>query len=165
MKDHEVPFKNAVKDENGYATILVRFNEDYIPVKGKPLPLVKEEAPELDEIKRINLTRWLLKDIPEITELIGEICGDGYTTMLYWNGNEGAWKFWDDCLNGFDEDDFDEDEFDDILEKLEDKIDKLEDVLYKPHVDELGNMGDESVHCVYLGNSDVKLWDDIEIPQ
>ena len=46
MKDHEVPFKNAKKDRNGYATILVKFGEFYVPVKGKPLPLIKEEAPE-----------------------------------------------------------------------------------------------------------------------
>ena len=156
MKDHEVPFKNAKKDRNGYATILVKFGEFYVPVKGKPLPLIKEEAPELKEIKRVNLTRWNLKDIPEISKLIGVLCGggEGYTVMLYWNGNECVWKFWYEGLGGIDNDD------DDTLEKLDEKIEELEDSLYKPHEDHAGNMGDENVHCVYLGNSNVKLWDD-----
>ena len=98
MSNHEVPFRNAKKDRNGYATILVKFGEFYVPVKGKPLPLIKEEAPELKEIKRVNLTRWNLKDIPEISELVGVLCGggEGYTAMLYWNGNECVWKLWDD---------------------------------------------------------------------
>lgn len=158
MKDHEVPFKNAKKDRNGYATILVKFGEFYVPVKGKPLPLIKEEAPELKEIKRVNLTRWNLKDIPEISELVGVLCGggEGYTEMLYWNGNECVWKFWDEGLGGIDNDD------DDTLEKLDEKIEELEDShsLYEPHEDRAGNMGDENVHCIYLGNSNVKLWDD-----
>lgn len=156
MKDHEVPFKNAKKDRNGYATILVKFGEFYVPVKGKPLPLIKEKAPSLEEIKRINLTRWNLKDIPEISELVGVLCGggEGYTEMLYWNGNECVWKFWDEGLGGIDNDD------DDTLEKLDEKIEELEDSLYKPHEDHAGNMGDEEVHCIYLGNSNVKLWDD-----
>lgn len=156
MSDHEVPFKNAKKDRNGYATILVKFGEFYVPVKGKPLPLIKEEAPDLKEIKRINLTRWNLKDIPEISELVGVLCGggEGYTEMLYWNGNECVWKFWDEGLGGIDNDD------DDTLEKLDEKIEELEDSLYKPHDDHAGNMGDEDVHCIYLGNSNVKLWDD-----
>ena len=134
----------------------MKFGEFYVPVKGKPLPLIKEEAPDLKEIKRINLTRWNLKDIPEISALVGILCGEslGYTTMLYWNGNECVWKFWDEGLGGIDNDD------DDTLEKLDEKIEELEDSLYKPHDDDAGNMGDENVHCVYLGNSDVKLWDD-----
>lgn len=156
MIDHEVPFKSAKKDRNGYATILVKFGEFYVPVKGKPLPLIKEEAPSLEEIKRTNLTRWNLKDIPEISKLVGVLCGggEGYTAMLYWNGNECVWKFWDEGLGGIDNDD------DDTLEKLDEKIEDLEDFLYKPHDDHAGNRGDEDVHCIYLGNSNVKLWDD-----
>lgn len=156
MSNHEVPFKNAKKDRNGYATILVKFGEFYVPVKGKPLPLIKEEAPELKEIKRVNLTRWNLKDIPEISELVGVLCGggEGYTEMLYWNGYECVWKFWDEGLGGIENDD------DDTLDKLDEKIEELEDSLYKPHDDHAGNMGDEDVHCIYLGNSNVKLWDD-----
>lgn len=158
MSDHEVPFRNAKKDRNGYATILVKFGEFYVPVKGKPLPLIKEEAPELKEIKRVNLTRWNLKDIPEISELVGVLCGggDGYTAMLYWNGNECVWKFWDEGLGGIENDD------DDTLEKLDEKIEEFENSgsLYEPHEDRAGNMGDEDVHCIYLGNSNVKLWDD-----
>lgn len=156
MKDYEVPFKNAKKDCNGYATILVKFGEFYVPVKGKPLPLIKEESPSLKDIKRINLTRWNLKDIPEIAELVGNLCGgeDGYTTKLYWNGNEVAWKFYDECLGGID------DESDEAIDELDRKIDKLDKTLYKPHDDHVGNMGDENVHCVYLGNSGVELWDD-----
>lgn len=156
MTNHEVPFKNAKKDRNGYATILVKFGEFYVPVKGKPLPLIKEEAPSLKEIKRINLTRWNLKDIPEISKLVGVLCGGckGYTEMLYWNGNECVWKFWNGCLGGIDNDD------DDTLEKLDEKIEELEDFLYEPHEYRAGNIGDEDVHCIYLGNSNVKLWND-----
>ena len=157
MVCHEVPFKDAKKDCNGYATIHVKFGEFYVPVKGKPLPLIKEEAPDLKEIKRINLTRWNLKDIPEIAKLAGNLCGgeDGYTTMLYWNGSEVAWKFYDEGLSGIDDDESDE-----VIKELNRKIDELDKTFYKPHDDNAGNMGDEDVHCVYLGNSDVKLWDD-----
>ena len=153
---HEVPFKDAKKDCNGYATILVKFGDWYVPVKGKPLPLIKEEAPDLKEIKRINLTRWNLKDIPEIAKLVGNLCGgeDGYIAMLYWNGSEVAWKFYDEGLGGID------DESDEVIDELNRKIDELDKTLYKPHDDNAGNYGDESVHCVYFGNSDVKLWDD-----
>ncbi len=158
MKDHEVPFKDAKTDRDGYAIIIVKFGEWYVPVKGKPLPLIKEEAPDLKEIKRVNLTRWNLKDIPEVANKVGVLCGgsSGYTTMLYWNGNECAWKFWDEGLGGIDNDD------DDTIDWLNEKIEELEDTkaFYKPHVDESGNMGDEDVHCIYLGNSNVKLWDD-----
>ena len=156
MSNHEVPFKNAKKDHDGYATILVKFGDWYVPVKGKPLPLIKEEAPDLKEIKRINLTLWNLKDIPEIAELVGNLCGgeDGYTAMLYWNGGEVAWKFYDEGLSGID------DESDEVIDELNKKIDKLDKTLYKPHDDNAGNIGDEDVHCIYLGNSDVKLWDD-----
>ena len=153
---HEVPFKDAKKDCNGYATLLVKFGDWYVPVKGKPLPLTKEEAPDLKEIKKINLTCWNLKDIPEIAKLVGNLCGgeDGYIAMLYWNGSEVAWKFYDEGLGGID------DESDEVIDELNRKIDELDKTLYKPHDDNAGNYGDESVHCVYFGNSDVKLWDD-----
>lgn len=156
MKNYEIPFNNAKKDADGYATLLVRFGEWYVPVKGRPLPLIKEELDEetdLNEIKRINLTRWNLKDIPEIAKLVGNLCGeDGYTAMLYWNGSEAAWKFYDEGLGGIDDDS------DEILEKLDKKINKLDKTFYKPHDDHAGNRGDESVHCVYFGNSDVDIW-------
>lgn len=156
---HEVPFKDAKKDCNGYATILVKFGDWYVPVKGKPLSLVKDELDEetdLNEIKRLNLTRWNLKDIPEIAKLVGNLCGgeDGYIAMLYWNGSEVAWKFYDEGLGGID------DESDEVIDELNRKIDELDKTFYKPHDDNTGNYGDESVHCVYFGNSDVKLWDD-----
>ena len=156
MPNHEVPFNNAEKDCDGYATILVKFGEWYVPVKGKPLPLIKEEVPNLKEIKRINLTRWNLKDIPEIAKLVGNLCGgeDGYTAMLYWNGSEVAWKFYDEGLSGID------DESDEVIDELNRKIDKLDKIFYKPHDVCIGNMGNEDVHCIYLGNSNVKLWDD-----
>lgn len=76
MTNYEVPFKNAKKDHDGYATILVKFGGWYVPVKGRPLPLVKDELDEetdLSEIKRINLTRWNLKDIPEIARLVANL--------------------------------------------------------------------------------------------
>lgn len=156
MKNYEIPFNKAKKDVDGYATLLVRFGEWYVPVKGRPLPLIKEELDDetdLDEIKRINLTRWNLKDIPEVAKLVGNLCGgDDYTPMLYWNGREVAWKFYDEGLGGID------DESDEILEKLDKKIDELNKTFYKPHDDYAGNHGDESVHCVYFGNSDVDIW-------
>lgn len=153
---HEVPFKDAKKDCNGYATLLVKFGEWYVPVKGKPLPLIKEEVPNLKEIKRINLTRWNLKDIPEIAKLVGNLCGgeDGYTAMLYWNSREVVWKFYNGCFGGID------DESGEVIDELNRKIDKLDKTFYKPHDICTGNMGDEDVHCIYLGNSNVKLWDD-----
>ena len=158
MPNHEVPFNNAEKDCDGYATILVKFGKWYVPVKGKPLPLIKEEeeVPDLKEIKRINLTRWNLKDIPEIAKLVGNLCRgeDGYTARLYWNGNECAWKFYDYNLSGIDDDS------DEVIDELNRKIDKLDKILYKPHDDNAGNTGDEDVHCIYLGNSNVNLWDD-----
>ena len=157
MPNHEVPFNNAEKDCDGYATILVKFGKWYVPVKGKPLPLIKEEeVPDLKEIKRINLTRWNLTDIPEIAKLVGNLCRgeDGYTARLYWNGNEGAWKFYDYNLSGIDDDS------DEVIDELNRKIDKLDKILYKPHDDNAGNTGDEDVHCIYLGNSNVNLWDD-----
>lgn len=156
MKNYEIPFNKTKKDADGYATLLVRFGEWYVPVKGRPLPLVKEElddGTDLNEIKRLNLTRWNLKDIPEIAKLVGDLCGEnGYTSMLYWNGSEAAWKFYDEGLGGID------DESDEILEKLDKKINKLEKTFYKPHDDHAGNRGDESVHCVYFGNSGVDIW-------
>ena len=157
MPNHEVPFNNAEKDCDGYATILVKFGKWYVPVKGKPLPLIKEEeVPDLKEIKRINLTRWNLTDIPEIAKLVGNLCRgeDGYTARLYWNGNEGAWKFYDYNLSGIDDDS------NEVIDELNRKIDKLDKILYKPHDDNAGNTGDEDVHCIYLGNSNVNLWDD-----
>ena len=74
--------------------------------------------------------------------------------MLYWNGSEVAWKFYDECLSGID------DESDEVIKELNRKIDELYKTLYKPHDDSTGNYGDEFVHCVYFGNSNVKLWDD-----
>lgn len=158
MKDHEISFKNAKKDRNGYATIIVVIDEYYIPVKGKPLPLIKEEAPDLKEINRLNLTRWNIKDIPEIARRVGNLCGGakGLTAMLYWNGSETAWKFWNEGPSNVVKDD------DDTVDWLDYKIEDLEDegAFYKPHNDNEGNMGDESVHCVYDGKSGIPLWND-----
>ena len=50
MTDHEVPFKNAKKDRNGYATILVKFGEFYVPVKGRTGHLIKEKYRSMKEI-------------------------------------------------------------------------------------------------------------------
>jgi len=157
MKNHEISFKNAKKDKDGYATILVKFGEFYVPVKGKPLPLDKKEEDNYgdeDEINRLNLTHWNLKDIPEIAERVGVLCGEGYDDVLYWNGNETAWKFYYDGLGGIDNDD------DDTIDWLDSKIEDLEDSLYKPHDDHAGNMGDEDVHCIYDGKSGISLWND-----
>ncbi len=154
MKNYEVPFKDAKKDKDGYATLLVDFSGYYVPVKGRPLPLSKDVIKEagLDEVKRLNLTRWELKDIPEIAKLTGTLCGKSLDAMLYWNGYVTAWKF--------DEAEYppyvNEDRID-VHAALFPKIDKLETVFYKPHEDHTGNYGDESVHCVYFGNSDVDI--------
>ena len=157
MKNYEIPFNNAKKDSDGYATLLVEFGDWYVPVKGRPLSLVKDELDEetdLSEIKRLNLTRWNLKDIPEIAKLVGNLCGgeDGYTAMLYWNGAEATWKFYDEGPGGID------DESDEVINELNKKIDMLDKTFYKPYDDNTRNYGDESVHCVYFGNSDVDVW-------
>ena len=157
MKNYEIPFNNAKKDSGGYATLLVEFGDWYVPVKGRPLSLVKDELDEetdLSEIKRLNLTRWNLKDTPEIAKLVGKLCGgeDGYTTMLYWNSREVVWKFYVECFGGID------DESDEVINELNKKIDMLDKTFYKLHDDNTGNYGDESVHCVYFGNSGVDVW-------
>lgn len=162
MKNYEVPFKNAKKDRDGYATILVNFGEYNVPVKGKPLPITKDETtPTLKEIKRINLTCWNLKDIPEIAKIVGDLCGcdEGITTLLYWNGYDCVWKLWSDDEN-LPEPEIENDDDDEVMDLLDEKIEKLENNLYEPHdTDNYGNFGDPDVHCVYLGNSDVKLFE------
>lgn len=147
MKNYEVPFTLAKKDKDGYATLRVKFDGGrYVPVNGRPLPLDKDETPEREEVNRLNLTRWHLKDIPEIAKLVGSLCGNSKncTRMLYWNGGERAWKFYDDDPVAKIKSNTN-----DIIKKLNEKIADLENVFYKPHVDEEGNHGDDSVHAVY----------------
>jgi hypothetical protein len=43
---------------------------------------------------RINLTKWVLKDNPEVANRIGKYANDE-EYVLYWNGAEGAWKFYE----------------------------------------------------------------------
>ncbi len=147
-KNYEVPFKAAKKDKDGYAALLVRFGDEYVPVKGRPLPLSKAIITNigLDEIKRLNLTHWELKDIPEVAKVLGKICGNKLDTMLYWNGYKSAWEF---------DDELDHTLYKDcdylymVPQELLAKVDKFASECYAPYEDSTGNYGDASVHCVY----------------
>ena len=154
---YEVMFKDAKKDKNGFAKILVRFGDFCVPMLGKPVALVKDDIAEVSdckkdaaaEINRLNLTRWVLKDIPAVAKVLSESLANGKESWLfYYNGAEGTWKFWDAPFAGIDEG-ANADEFDEKLDKLDSIIDSVEDDLYCPHIDKLGNYGDESVHAVY----------------
>lgn len=172
-KNYEVPFKDAKLDKHGYTMLVVKVGEWYVPAMGKPESFTAYDrchmllACNTADIKRLNLTNWILKDIPEIAKLTGKLFNPYHAEALYWNGNEAAWNFYDEGLGGLD------DESDEVIDKLNDFIDWHDGDLYKPHVDREGNCGDESVHCVYFGNSDVtcfsdcsdeivESWDDID---
>lgn len=163
MKNHEVPFNDAKKDGDGFAKILVRFGDWAVPILAKPELLTKDDIDavledkdssrneKIEEVKRLNLTRWILKDIPEVAKLTSKLADGKASWLFYYNGNEGTWKFWDAPFAGIDEDG---DDFDEKIVKLDKLIDKMEDELYCPHLDHEGNYGDESIHAVYA--SDLK---------
>lgn len=156
--NYEVPFSNAKKDPNGYAKLVVKVGEWYVPALGKPVSFTAYDrchallGTDIADIKELNLTKWDLKDIPEIREWTGKLFG--CECILYWNGNECAWKFYEDSFGGIDDDS------DEVIEMLDDYLDEHDSEFYKPHDDHAGNFGDTGVHCVYFGNSDVRIFSD-----
>lgn len=157
MKNHEVSFNEAKKNKDGFTKILVRFGDWYVPMLGKPLPLTQDDKTESGgehEITRLNLTRWILKDIPEVAKLVSYLADGKESWLFYYNGAEGTWKFWDAPLAGIDESGED---FDEKIDKLNEMIEEMDDELYRPHYDQTGNMGDENVHAVYDAGLNVVL--------
>lgn len=162
-------FKDAVVDNEGFAVIRIRLGDLYTYVKAKPMPLEKsdvttlvddEDENSIGEVCRINFTRFLFKEIPEVNAIfdISKYINFGSDEfVLYWNGAEAAWKFdWDASLNAklecqlgeiYDMS-YDDDE---LFLKLDEEFDKLQiiETCYKPHVDAEGNYGDEGIHAVY----------------
>lgn len=154
---HTIKFNTAKKDNDGFAKLLVKFGDWYIPMLGKPVPLNDEDAKFImdeceeernlvEEIKRLNLTRWILKDIPEVAALIGNLADGTASWLFYYNGSEDSWKFYDGHFAGIDEDG---DDFDERIDKLDELIDMWDSELYRPHNEGVGNYGNETVHGVY----------------
>lgn len=140
MKNFEHKFADAKKDKNGYTKIRIRLydNAEYICVLAKPMPLTKSEIDiySLEEVLRLNLTKFELKNIPGTEKLYGKIEGDWF---MYFNGAECAWKFYEEVL-AIDDDDL----TDKQIQLLAD-----EEPWFEPHNDGAGNYGDWSVHAVY----------------
>ena len=140
MKNFEHKFADAKKDKNGYTKIRIRLydNAEYICVLAKPMPLTKSEIDiySLEEVLRLNLTKFELKNIPGTEKLYGKIEGDW---LMYFNGAECAWKFYEEVL-AIDDDDL----TDKQIQLLAD-----EEPWFEPHNDGAGNYGDWSVHAVY----------------
>ena len=140
MKNFEHKFADAKKDKNGYTKIRIRLydNAEYICVLAKPMPLTKSEIDSysLEEVLRLNLTKFELKNIPGTEKLYGKIEGDWF---MYFNGAECAWKFYEEVLT-IDDDDL----TDKQIQQLAD-----EKPWFEPHNDRAGNYGDEDVHAVY----------------
>ena len=140
MKNFEHKFADAKKDKNGYTKIRIRLydNAEYICVLAKPMPLTKSEIDRysLEEVLRLNLTKFELKNIPGTEVLYGKIEGDWF---MYFNGAECAWKFYEEVLT-IDDDDL----TDKQIQQLAD-----EKPWFEPHNDGAGNYGDWSVHAVY----------------
>ena len=140
MKNFEHKFADAKKDKNGYTKIRIRLydNAEYICVLAKPMPLTKSEIDiySLEEVLRLNLTKFELKNIPGTEKLYGKIEGDW---LMYFNGAECAWKFYEEVLS-IDDDDL----TDEQIQQLAD-----EKPWFEPHNDGAGNYGDWSVHAVY----------------
>ena len=140
MKNFEHKFADAKKDKNGYTKIRIRLYGilEYVCVMAKPMPLTKSEIDSysLEEVLRLNLTKFELKNIPGTEKLYGKIEGDWF---MYFNGAECAWKFYEDVLT-IDDDDL----TDKQIQQLAD-----EEPWFEPHNDGAGNYGDWSVHAVY----------------
>ena len=140
MKNFEHKFADCKKDKNSYTKIRIRLydNAEYICVMAKPMPLTKSEIDSysLEEVLRLNLTKFALKNVPGTEVLYGKIEGDWF---MYFNGAECAWKFYEDVLT-IDDDDL----TDKQIQQLAD-----EEPWFEPHNDGAGNYGDWSVHAVY----------------
>lgn len=140
MKNFEHKFADCKKDKNGYTKIRIRLygNLEYVCVMAKPMPLTKSEIDSysLEEVLRLNLTKFALKNVPGTEKLYGKIDSK---SIMYYNGAECAWKFYDDPISIGD------------FELSEAKCEKLadEEPWFEPHNDGAGNYGDWSVHAVY----------------
>ena len=141
MKNFEHKFADAKKDKNGYTKIRIRLygNLEYVCVMAKPMPLTKSEIDSysLEEVLRLNLTKFALKNVPGTEKLYGKIDSK---SIMYYNGAECAWKFYDDDPISIDD-----------FELSEAKCEKLadEEPWFEPHNDGAGNYGDEDDHAVY----------------
>ena len=138
--DYENKFADCKKDNDGFTKIRIRLydNAEYICVLAKPVPLTKSEIDSysLEEVLRLNLTKFALKNVPGTEKLYSKIDGDWF---MYFNGAECAWKFYEEVL-AID----DEDLTDKQIQQLAD-----EKPWFEPHNDGAGNYGDWSVHAVY----------------
>lgn len=156
--DYENKYKNAKKlDKAGNVYITVRFGEVYLPVKAHPIDL-PEQCEIRSEILRLNLTMWVLNDIPEVKKVTGPVCLN-HEALLYWNGAERAWKFYDEPFSSLE---------DDLTDRQWAKVEDLrkryegDGCFFEPHIDEDGNMGDEEDHAVYDKKTLKKFRDDEE---
>ena len=143
--NYESKYKDAKKlDKDGNVYITVRFGEVYLPVKVHPIDL-PEQCETRSEILRINLTMWVLNDIPEVRKVTGPVCVN-HGALLYWNGAERAWKFYDEPFSSLE---------DDLTDRQWAKVEDLrkryegDGYFFEPHIDEDGNLGDEEDHAVY----------------
>lgn len=169
-KYYEVPYNSAYADKNGFAKILLSCGDFVIPVEAKP-SLLGEKAEVLDneelsvkEIKRLNLTRWTIRPVPELIKLfnkdvIEQLNNVDYT--LYWNGGAECWEFFDqDNYVYINKSEYDKEERDNINNTLDELIDTLRPKLYQPHLDESGNYGNDNVHAVYDSFFNKKMFTD-----
>ena len=138
--DYENKFADCKKDNDGFTKIRIRLygSAEYICVLAKPVPLTKSEIDSysLEEVLRLNLTKFELKNIPGTEKLYGDVSGE---FIMYFNGAECAWKFYEEVLAIDDEDLTDEQ-----IQQL-----AVEKPWFEPHNDGAGNYGDEDVHAVY----------------
>ena len=140
MKNFEHKFADCKKDKNGYTKIRIRLydNAEYICVMAKPMPLTKSEIDSysLEEVLRLNLTKFELKNIPGTEKLYGDVSGE---FIMYFNGAECAWKFDEEALT-IDDDDLTDEQIKQLA---------VEKPWFEPHNDGAGNYGDEDDHAVY----------------
>lgn len=117
MKKTTTQYDNACIDSDGYATMLVQFGEWCVPVKAKKLKL---NAADVDVIHENlwNVGKFLLKDIPKIAEIVGNLVDDN-EELLYWSSSSMAWKFCNDAFSGIDDDS------DEAIDRLNVMIDNL----------------------------------------
>ena len=138
----EITFDSVKKDSNGFVKILVESDGFCIPMLGKPTALPNEYLEYAEEVKRLDLTHWILKSLPEAVELLKS--EDFGSAVLYYNSNTGTWKFYDDeSLGSFDEDD------DGLGDALDAIIKKYDEEFYRPYGLRTGNNGNYAVHAVY----------------
>lgn len=131
----------------------------YTPIVAVPIKLTEKEIDKyggyeigtdctrrekINEIKRINLTKWKISNDPFGINEIANVKTNNIL-WLYYNGNECAWKF-------FLEPEITGKGYIEYLTKKQDKfINRISRYCnyYFPHCDRFRNFGDESVHAVY----------------